>query len=360
MKTTFYYLCAIFVLLFSNCQASNPYSEKIEKSNQLIENFIKSNKIPGLAISISIKGKTVFSKGYGYANLEQEIKVDPTKSKFRIGSISKPVTADAMIQLWADNKLYLDSAIQYYLPNFPKKKGEITTRLLAGHLAGIRHYNGMEFLSAEHYNDIESALDIFRNDSLISYPGEEYHYSSYAWNLLSRIVEKTSGKEFLSYMEENVFYPLEMNNTVADHTDSLIVHRTGFYAKTQSGEIINGNFVDNSIKWAGGGFLSTAEDMIKFANAHIKEGYLSSKQLTELTNSQKTKNGKLTEYGIGWASGYDELNKYYYGHSGGSIGGTSHMIIYPEEEISVVILTNMSNVRFGNTTHDIANLFMSE
>ena len=358
MKIKLKFLCAIFILCCGSCHCSNPYSDKIEKTNQLIAYFIEANQIPGLAISLSIKGKTIYSKGFGSANLEQHIKVNPSKSKFRIGSISKPLTAAAMIQLCSENKLHLDSAIQFYLPNFPEKKGKITSRLIAGHLAGIRHYKGQEFLINDHYNNIEDALDIFRNDSLISYPGKEYHYSSYGWNLLSRIVEKSSGQDFLTYMENKVFSPLEMYNTIADHTDSIITNRTGFYSLTKAGEIVNDKFVDNSLKWAGGGFLSTSEDIIKFANAHIKEGFLSVYQIKELTTTQKTTNGKATGYGIGWTSGHDNLNRYFYGHSGGSIGGTSQMIIYPEQEIAIVILTNLSDVQLGQITYDVINVFM--
>lgn len=358
MRNFYYLLSAILFLGIVSCKKSNPYSEQITKASQITDSLMAANQIPGLALTVSIKGENVFSKGFGYANLEHKIKVDPAKSKFRIGSISKPVSADALIQLWGENKLQLDSSIQYYIPDFPKKRGKITSRLVAGHLAGIRHYNGTEFLSNKHFNNITGALDIFKNDSLISYPGKEYHYSSYGWNLLSLVAEKASGQEFLAYMQEHVFDPLEMHNTIADHTDSIVSNRTGFYVRTEDKMVINGPFVDNSIKWAGGGFLSTSEDMVRFANAHIKEGYLSQKQIDELTRSQQTANGKKTEYGIGWASGTDKPGHYYYGHGGGSIGATTHMIVYPKEEIVVVVLTNLSHVRFGSFSHDIANLFM--
>jgi CubicO group peptidase (beta-lactamase class C family) len=352
-------LALILILgLFSCEQAKSQFAEPIAKAEQLTDSFMAANQIPGLAITVSVKGKNVLSKGFGYANLESQTKVDPAKTKFRIGSISKPVSADALIQLWAENKLQLDSSIQYYIPDFPKKKGKISSRLVAGHLAGIRHYKGLEFLSSTHYNNIDDALEIFENDPLISIPGEEYHYSSYGWNLLSRVVEKASGEEFLAYMQKHVFDPLEMKNTVADHTDSIISNRTGFYQRSENNMVVNGPFVDNSIKWAGGGFLSTSEDIVRFANAHVKEGYLSQKQIDELTRSQQTSDGKKTGYGIGWASGTDKQGKYYYGHSGGSIGATTHMIIYPKEEVVVVVLTNMSSVRFNSFSHDIARLFM--
>lgn len=359
MKFSKISLTIIFILAVLSCQSKKKeHSHAVEQAIELTNDFISKNKIPGLAITVSVKGKNVLSKGFGYGNLEAQSKVDPATTRFRIGSISKPVSADALIQLWEQNKLQLDSSIQYYLPDFPKKQAKITSRMVAGHLAGIRHYNGNEFLSTRHYNTIDDALEIFENDPLISYPGKEYHYSSYGWNLLSRIVEKASGEEFLAYMQKHVFDPLEMHNTTADHTDSIIPNRTGFYQRIGKDKIINGAYVDNSIKWAGGGFLSTSEDIMRFAKAHSKAGYLSQKQIDELTRSQKTTDGTITEYGIGWASGTDSSGHYYYGHSGGSIGATTHMIIYPEEEVCVVVLTNLSRVRFNNFSHEIANLFM--
>ncbi|MFA8433839.1 MAG: serine hydrolase domain-containing protein [Marinifilaceae bacterium] len=352
-------VCVTCLCLMAFKSRKPRYNTAIQKTNLLIDSFMKANQIPGLAITINRNNQTILSKGFGYADLEQKIKVSPSKTRFRVASISKPLTADALIHLEEKGQLVLDSSIQVYLPNFPLKKGKITPRLVAGHLAGIRHYRGMEFLSSKHYNNVSDALEIFSEDSLISYPGEEFHYSSYGWNLLSSIIEQASGEKFLSYMKNKVFDPLNMRNTCADQNDSIIPFRSRFYAVSPTKSLINAPYVDNSCKWAGGGFISTSEDIMKFAIAHLKEGYLSTEQIEELITPLKTTKGQSTGYGLGWHSATDKYGSFYYGHSGGAVGGTSQMVLYPQKGIVVVILCNQGSVKYNGIHNKIANLFIT-
>ena len=326
--------------------------------NKLVDQFMEKSKVPGMAVSIALNGKIIYSNGFGFADLEQEIAVTASTSKFRIASISKTLTADAIMQLVESGKLKLDDPVQRYVPSFPKKQWPLTTRLVAGHLGGIRHYRGGEFLSAKYYASVSQGLEIFKHDSLLFEPGTKYSYSSYGYNLISAVIEGASGMDYLTYMKINVFDRLELQNTVPDNNKVIIAHRSQFYQKSANGKIENAPYVDNSYKWAGGGFLSTSENLIKFMLAHTEPGYLSASSWLTLTTSQKTSDGKETGYGLGWATATDEQGYHWLGHSGGAVGGTSKMVYYPEKELIIIVLTNMSAARLGAFPHQLGWVFL--
>lgn len=319
--------------------------------------FFDDSHFPGMAVSIGQDGVLIYSEGFGYADVEQKVPVIAGTSRFRIGSVSKTMTAMAIGQLLEKGQLDLDAPIQTYVPEFPEKRGVLTTRLVAGHLGGIRHYRGLEFFSQKKYNDVVSGLDIFKNDSLLFEPGSDYSYSSYGWNLISVVVERASGIDFLDYMADSVFTPAGMIRTVADHSDQLIPFRTRYY-QLNGGEISPSPHVDNSYKWAGGGFLSTTEDLVSMGFAHT-DGTLDDTIVRQLWESQRTTDGEETGYGIGWASGTDNYGRSWVGHNGGSVGGTTRFRIYPDTNLVIAIVTNTSGASFSTLADDLVEALLS-
>ena len=356
VKNAFIIISIVF--LGFSCKKEKNYQSAIEKSSEWIHQMMQEQHIPGLSVSVSIKEKLVWSEGFGYADLEQQVPVKAGVTKFRIGSVSKPLTAAALGLLMEGGKLDVDRPVQQYVPSFPEKEYSINTRQLAGHLAGIRHYRGEEFLNARHFETVEEGLDIFKDDSLLFEPGTRFSYSSYGWNLVSAVIEEVSGEDFLSYMRKNVFVPLKMKNTIADYTDSIIPYRTRFYEVVDTATLMNAPYVDNSYKWAGGGFLSTTDDLVKFGYAHIHPGFLDSLTLRQLITSQLTASGDSTHYGMGWRSGTNDFGRKWFGHSGGSVGGITMLAIYPEYEVVIAFLTNSGNVRYKNLYDKIAEEFI--
>ena len=211
-----------------------------EKADLKLKAFVEATQVPGLSISVSQKGQLVFSKGYGYSDLENKTPVDPSKTKFRIGSVSKTLTATGLALLYQQDKIDLDAPIQKYVPTWPKKKYEITLRQLGGHVAGIRHYKGDEFLSTTNYPTVTDGLAIFINDPLINRPSTTYSYSSYGWNLISAAMETANAGEFsfqtsdfIQYMQQQVFDKLGMDNTVAEYADRKTDNLTKFYQSNE-------------------------------------------------------------------------------------------------------------------------------
>jgi serine beta-lactamase-like protein LACTB len=303
-------------------------------------------------------GRLVWSEGFGSANLEQHVPVTPS-TRFRIGSVSKPLTAAALGLLSQQGRLDWDAPVQRYVPGFPVKRYPITVQQVAGHLAGIRHYLPGEFESRKHYNSVLEGLAIFQNDSLLFEPGTKYAYSSYGWNLLSAVVEGASGERFLDFMARHVFGPAGMVHTGADQPDSIIPDRTRFYTRSDSvGPVLNAPYVDNSYKWAGGGFLSTTEDLALFAEQLLAGRLLEPATVTLLWTTQHTSDGKPTEYGIGWGVTRDAHGRRLISHAGGSVGGTANLLIYPEERLIVAVLVN-SDHAFVDAANRYAEPFLA-
>ncbi len=352
-------LIFLFIAISFSLNVSAGDSLTIAQAYEKVQAFFDTNNLPGLSLTIAKEGEILLSEGFGYADLENMVPVDPATSKFRIGSVSKPFTAAALALLYEEAKVDLDAPIQEYVKQFPNKgrKKDVTLRLTAGHLAGIRHYKGNEFLSSKQYNTVDAGLKIFKDDSLLHKPGSKYAYSSYGWNLISAAIETAADEDFLSFMRKAVFDSLGMINTVADRNEWIIPGRTRFYQTGFQGGLINAPYVDNSYKWAGGGFLSTSEDIVKFAQAHMQEGYLKQETLDLFFASQQTDSGEVTNYGIGWATYPMDNGNKYYGHGGGSVGGSTAFVFDKEQEIVVVIISNKSSVNYGNLPFELIEMF---
>jgi serine beta-lactamase-like protein LACTB len=317
------------------------YAEPVTRARAIVCDQLVP-RIPGLQVAIGVNGSLVWSEGFGYADWERKIPVT-NETQFRVGSVSKPLTAAAVALLYEQGKLDLDAPVQRYVPSFPEKGYPITTRQLAGHLAGVRNYRGDEPLLNRPFNRVLDGLTLFARDSLLFPPGTRFAYSSPGWILISAIVEGASGRDFLSYMSRAVFRPLGMTHTAPDRTDSMIPHRTHFYDADSAAVFVTSPSVDNSYKWASGGFLSSAEDLVKFGSALLEPGFLKGQTLDLLFTSQKTAAGEATGYGIGWFATTDVLGHQWMFHGGSSIGGTAVFGLDRGSGVVIAILSNLSD-----------------
>ena len=331
-------------------------ADAVSKARSLVQADLAERGYPGIAVAVSVGGQVVWSEGFGYADLEHRVPMWPSV-KFRIGSISKSITAAAVAALVDDGRLDLDVSIQQYVPSFPEKAYPITTRQLGGHLAGIRHYQGDENFIRDSYASVLDALSIFKDDPLLHEPGTAYAYSSYGFNLISAVVEATARQSFLDYLRTAVLQPLGMRDTIADFVDPIISQRTRYYVRDATGQLVNAPFVNNSYKWAGGGLLSTTEDVLRFANAHLFGRFLSESARDLLFTEQETVAGEGVGYGFGWFVQTDAAGRRLLGHSGGSVGGTSLMLIQPDTRVVIVGLINLTGARNG-VLRDVLRIFV--
>ncbi len=302
--------------------------------------FIQTNllpKVPGLAIAVAVQGTSVWSAAFGYAEIASK-KPATTATRFRIGSVAKPLTASGLMLLVEDRKIDLDVPVRKYIPDLPEDKGALTLRLLAGHLTGIRNYRGLEALSDQPYPTLRAGLKIFENDPLIAPPGTKYGYSSYNWNMIGVAMEAAARTNFLAYMDARVFGPLGMTNTRPDIAGAKDPQRAQFYERDAAGNFIVAPPVDVSYKWPSGGYLSTADDLVRFGLAQLTPGFYTAGITNQLFASQKSAHGKETGNGVGWFCGRTILY-----HGGDATGGKAMLLLVPGSRTVVAIVVNRGN-----------------
>jgi serine beta-lactamase-like protein LACTB, mitochondrial len=240
---------------------------------------------------------------------------------------------------------------------FPGSRG-LSTRQLGGHLAGVRHYlSDEENYNAKHYETAAGGLEVFEADPLLFEPGTRFHYSSYGWNLVGAVVEAAAGVPFPTYMRTRVFEPLHLTQTAIDDATREMPDRTSFYEK-RGGVVHPAHATDNSYKWASGGFLSTPSDLVRFGFAVLHPTLVRPETMAMLLTPQKTKAGEDTHYGIGWGIGRTPSGRRSFGHSGGSVGGTTQFLIVPDAGIVVAMTANIGDLKgLEEAARDAADVF---
>ncbi|MGH7542288.1 MAG: serine hydrolase domain-containing protein, partial [Gemmatimonadota bacterium] len=229
------------------------------------------NDLPGLSVAVARNGAVVFSEGVGYAELDNRTP-QTGRSVHNVGSVSKVLAVVGVMQLVEQGKVDLDATIQTYLPYYPEKEWPITVRQILTHTSGTRHYREGEFgeqglLRARHFESFEEATEQWRDDPLLFEPGTHWFYSSHAMNLMHGIVEAAFGIGFEDYLRRHVFEPAGMMRSQFDVPWRVIHGRGHGYVRDEEGEFVHPFPEDPSYKYAGGGILSTAEDLVRFGVA---------------------------------------------------------------------------------------------
>ncbi len=311
---------------------------------------LETTGAPGLSAAVAVADEVIWTDGFGVADLEHDAPVR-AETVFRIASISKPITATAVMQLVERSRVSLDDPIQKYVPAFPPKGEQtITIRHLLTHTSGIRHYQGDEFNHRGSYDSLEAAIEIFKDDPLLFSPGTKYSYSTYAYNLLAGVVERASGLTFEQYLREHIWTPAGMSATRLEHPDQIVKGRARPYVRAggASGRVVNAPFADLSIKWAGGGIISTAADLVRFHIALDAGKLLKAETLTLMYTPYRFADGSLSTYGLGWSVIAMPLvangpSTTWIAHSGGATGGTTYLLRNPRGKLAVAILTNVQS-----------------
>lgn len=338
--------------------------EDVNKIEAIISAEMARQNIPGLSVAIVVRDQLVWSSGFGLADMENFV---PSKvnTVYRLASLSKPITAVAVMQLVEQGKLDLDAPVQRYCPAFPKKHWMITTRQLLGHLAGIRHYrehggddwSNPEINSTLHYESLTRSLDIFKDDPLLFEPGTRWNYSTYGYTLLGCIVEAASGMKFADYLSQNVFRPAGMMHTRVDDVRVLISNRARGYAQTRTDELQNAPLSDTSNKIPGGGLCSTVDDIGRFVVALNSNRLLKSETRQTMFAMQKTVDGKETGYGLGWfimARSGEKVVR----HGGSSQGLSAGLFVVPSRGYALVVLANKQDVNTFQLDQQITKLLL--
>lgn len=308
----------------------------------LVEAFMRSNSVPGLSVAVVRGGTLVWSSGHGMADLENFVPAKPI-TVYRLASVSKPITAVAVMQLAERGSLDLDAPIQRYVPEYPRKPWPLTPRQLLCHQAGIRNWTENEFVSTRRYANLSESIQMFRDDPLVHEPGMATTYSSLGYTLLGRAIETASGSAFVDYLRANVFEPAGMDWTRIDDSQAIIPNRARGYRLAEGGALFNSPLSDTSNRIPGGGLVGTAEDVARFATALMGGSLVKPETRKLMWTPQKTRDRRATGFGLGFVIGRRGRQTEVY-HAGGQSRVSTLLYMQPDRRLAVVLLTNLEGV----------------
>ncbi len=322
----------------------------LKQALHLIENWLDYQtyfkEIPGVAVGIFIEDEIVFKKEYGYANLEKKTKLTD-QHLFRIASHSKLFTATAIMKLYHEEKLSIDDRISKYLPWFTSEKDEnlknIRIRHLLTHSSGMSrdgktaHWLTYEFPGIkEIMAQVKDRISYFETSELLK-------YSNFGYTLLGQIIETVSGQTYHDYIRKEILEPLGMENTETDVNESNIArHATGYKIKFPRKEREQLEHVPARIMHSATGLSSTAEDLIKFYQAHIFGNDILFPDYIKREMQRIQFKSKIADWGLGFSI-MSLPTIEIAGHGGGYPGFITKSGIIQDQKIIIVVLTNAIN-----------------
>ena len=314
-------------------------------------------KTPGVSIGISHGGKTLLVKGYGNADVENNVPAT-AESVYRIGSITKQFTAAAIVQLVERGEVSLDAEVTEYLPDYPAGDRKITVRHLLHHTSGIKSYTSIPEFRKIMRNDLshEEMLEVFQEKPFDFAPGEKYLYCNSGYYLLGLIIEQVSGQSYEDYLVEHVYEPAGLKHTYYDRTGRIIRHRAQGY-DLSGGELANTRYLSMALPYAAGSLASTVVDLLAWQQALNDGKVVSRESLEQMTTAGTLNDGNEIDYGFGLALG-QRSGQPMISHGGGINGFRSHLAYYPEIDLTVAVLTNLSVGRPNAIEKQIAELFL--
>lgn len=301
----------------------------------------------GVQAAVHLNGRLVFSGNLGSADRERRTPVTRA-TRFPVASITKAFTGIAALKAHAAGKLDLDAPIQNYVPEFPTKPElTITARRLAAHRAGIRHWGPeRQELYTRHFTRLAEIVALFKEDPLLPKAGTDYQYSSYGYNLLGLIVERAAEVEFTRYVDQKILRPLRLTSTrfedVRKPPRGLTKLYSFFdlvtYVEAAEDEAPLIPTLDFSHNMAGGNMSTTAQDLVRFGSALLRPGFLPRRQY-DMLFVQPTFGGEASAMSFGFFAP-DAGKERRLTISGASHGHQAGLMIYPERNMVVAVLSN--------------------
>lgn len=301
---------------------------------------LRDGPVAGMSIAVVRNGKILVSKGYGFADIENQVPATP-QTVYRIGSITKQFTAAGIMQLVESGKLSLDDEITKYLPDYPEQGHHVLIRHLLNHTSGIRSYTslGPEWTSKIRLDlPHDSLVALFATKPFDFAPGDEWRYDNSGYYLLGMILERVSGERYGTYLQEHIFDPLGLKSTYYCDVSPILPHRAQGY-ETQRGVLRNADYLSMSQPFAAGSLCSTTGDLATWTAALSGGRVVSATSYARMSTPDTLNSGKRLDYGYGLGTGALGSHKLV-SHSGGINGFLSVLNHFPQDSLIVVVLTN--------------------
>ena len=313
------------------------YAGHVEESRRLSRTLVAGDNLPGLSVAVAVDGEIVWAEGFGWAEVESRTPITP-RTRFRLGALSKPLTAVAAALLHDRGRLDLDAPVQRYVPAYPAKQWPVTTRQLMGDVAGVHRIRGdnNDAMPTTHCRNVDEAVAMLAADPLLFEPATQHRYSTWGWVLVSAVVEGAAGEPFARFMVRQVFEPIAMERTLVAETEGL------------DGMAHAGRRPDYSCVAGGGAFVSTPTDLVRLGSAMLKPGMLRAETITAFQTPTRLASGTSTTYALGWTVRSVQLAgapARVVSHRGSPAGGTVSLLTFPDRGVAVAAAANVTDAR---------------
>lgn len=315
---------------------SNSGYQEFDVFFQNIENFSGN-------ILVAVEGETIYSKSIGYANRELLVK-NTMDTKFRIGSISKPITALAVMILEEKGLIKTEDKLSTYISDLPTSWENITIHQLLTHTSGLGHLTDFKETRELLLVPIamEDAFEQFKELPMTNIPGSNFHYSGIGYVVLSILIEKVSNTTYDIFVEEEIFKKLNMTNSGGDDPNHLTLNRADGYKISSDGVVTNADFNYMPNKRGAGNMISTVGDLLRLEKAFSTNTLLSDEGLNKMLTPYATDvdMGEHVLYGYGLDIVKNDTTNMIF-HTGGAPGFESSFWMYPDKDIVIIACANI-------------------
>ena len=315
--------------------------------------------VPGASVLVIRNGTPLVRHSYGLSDLAKKTPAQP-ETNYRLASVTKQFTAAAILLLQQDGTLQIDEPISKWFPDLPPATRAITVRHLLTHTSGLIDYEDVippEMTRQLHDADVLAILE--GQDRTYFPPGTSYRYSNSGYALLALIVERASGKSFATFLRERIFQPLHMNNTVAHQEGiSTVPHRAYGYT-LENGTWTLTDQSQTSAVLGDGGIYSSIDDLARWDAALYDARLLSDDSRALLFTPATKTDDPAVEYGMGWRITQERMGGTTLWHSGETRGFRNVIVRYPDEHMTVIVLTNRDDPEPYQTARAIAGVFLA-
>ncbi len=314
------------------------YAEAVEHARPLARALAAANDIPGLSVAVAVDGDIAWAEGFGWADVDSRTPITP-RTRFRLGALSKPLTAVAAARLHEQGRLDLEAPVQRYVRAYPTKAWPVSTRQLLGDVGGVHRIRGdnNDALPSTHCDRLDEAVALLADDPLLFQPGTQHRYSIWGWVLVSGVLEGAGGQPLARVMDREVFTPLGMTRTVDEESEGLADVAHGSEDRP-----------DYSCLAGGGAFVSTPTDLVRLGSAMVTPGFLRADTIADFQRPTRLASGASTTYALGWTVGSAQVAGgpvRVVSHRGSPAGGTATLLTFPDLGLAVAIAANVADAK---------------
>lgn len=349
------FLFYFIVISFAHPSIAQTVSDKVDS---YVDKALIERHIPGLALAVIRDGVPVKIKGYGLSDVEHRVPVNP-ETVFQSGSVGKQFTAAAILQLKEEGKLQLEDKISKFFSGTSQTWRNITVRHLLTHTSGIPDYESANLLDLRKDYTEQELLQFAMQLPLDFEPGDKWAYSNTAYALLGILIRQVTGQFYGDFLQEKIFAPLSMETARVINEADIVLNRSSGY-ELHNGEWKNQSWVSPSLNTTADGtiYLSIL-DLVKWDAGIAKEKILNAADLKTMVTPVKLNNDSLHPYGFAWFLNPINGHKAFQ-HSGSWQGFNSYIARFPDDKLTVIVLTNLYPSNPGLIAHDIAALCIPE